>query len=71
MDREPMEEQVISKQRVAEHGEVLTGKREVNAMPDLVKVESHLDRRNPLQEVQADKGGHRFHRVHGPADVCR
>jgi hypothetical protein len=32
-----MEEQVKSKQRVANHGEVLTGKREVNAMLDLVK----------------------------------
>ncbi len=35
-----MEEQVISKKRVAEHGEVLTGKREVNAMLDLVKQET-------------------------------
>lgn len=35
-----MEPQVISKQRVAEHGEVLTGKREVNAMLDLVKQEA-------------------------------
>jgi hypothetical protein len=38
--REPMEEQVKSKQRVADHGEVLTGKREVNAMLDLVKQET-------------------------------
>ena len=30
-----MDRQVISKQRVADHGEVLTGKREVNAMLDL------------------------------------
>lgn len=35
-----MEEQVQSKQRVADHGEVLTGKREVNAMLDLVKSET-------------------------------
>lgn len=35
-----MEEQVISKKRVADHGEVLTGKREVNAMLDLVKQET-------------------------------
>lgn len=35
-----MESQVISKQRVADHGEVLTGKREVNAMLDLVKQET-------------------------------
>ncbi len=39
-DKEPMEEQVVSKQRVADHGEVLTGKREVNAMLDLVKKET-------------------------------
>ncbi|MEP6754715.1 MAG: DNA methyltransferase [Chthonomonadales bacterium] len=35
-----MSNQVISKQRVADHGEVLTGKREVNAMLDLVKNET-------------------------------
>lgn len=35
-----MEEQVKSKQRVADHGEVLTGKREVVAMLDLVKQET-------------------------------
>ena len=35
-----MEKQVISKQRVADHGEGLTGKREVNAMLDLVKQET-------------------------------
>jgi len=35
-----MEEQVTSKERVADHGEVLTGKREVNAMLDLVKQET-------------------------------
>lgn len=34
------DEQVKSKQRVAEYGEVLTGRREVNAMLDLVKQES-------------------------------
>lgn len=33
-------EQVVSKKRVADHGEVLTGKREVNAMLDLVKQET-------------------------------
>jgi len=37
---ELMERQVISKKRVADHGEVLTGKREVNAMLDLVKQET-------------------------------
>src|SRR6267142_2173708 len=31
---------VITKKRVADHGEVLTGKREVNAMLDLVNQES-------------------------------
>lgn len=35
-----MEKQVVSKERVADHGEVLTGKREVNAMLDLVKQET-------------------------------
>jgi hypothetical protein len=34
------EKQVVSKKRVADHGEVLTGKREVNAMLDLVKQET-------------------------------
>lgn len=34
------EKQVISKQRVTDHGEVLTGTREVNAMLDLVKQET-------------------------------
>jgi len=35
-----MESQVKSKKRVADHGEVLTGKREVNAMLNLVKQET-------------------------------
>ncbi|MCD6485997.1 MAG: hypothetical protein J7K35_01535 [Syntrophobacterales bacterium] len=35
-----MDKQVVSKQRVADHGEVLTGKREVNAMLDMVKQET-------------------------------
>lgn len=35
-----MEKQVLSRQRVADHGEVYTGKREVNAMLDLVKRET-------------------------------
>lgn len=35
-----MKSQVISKQRVSDHGEVLTGRREVNAMLDLVKQET-------------------------------
>ena len=35
-----MEKQVISRQRVADHGEVYTRKREVNAMLDLVKQET-------------------------------
>ncbi len=35
-----MDSQVISKQRVADHGEVLTGRREVNAMLDLEKSET-------------------------------
>lgn len=35
-----MEKQVVSKQRVSDHGEVYTRKREVNAMLDLVKQET-------------------------------
>ncbi len=35
-----MEKQTISKKRVADHGEVFTSKREVNAMLDLVKQET-------------------------------
>ena len=35
-----MEQQTISKQRVADHGEVFTSPREVNAMLDLVKQET-------------------------------
>jgi hypothetical protein len=35
-----MEQQVVSKKRVADHGEVMTGKREVDAMLDMVKQES-------------------------------
>ena len=34
------EQQVVSRQRVADHGEVYTAKREVNAMLDLVKEET-------------------------------
>lgn len=40
MELELMEEQIKSKQRVAARGEVFTGKREVNAMLDLVKHET-------------------------------
>ncbi|HOV75984.1 MAG TPA: SAM-dependent DNA methyltransferase [Candidatus Hydrogenedentes bacterium] len=40
MGLERLEKQVISRKRVADHGEVLTGKREVNAMLDLVKQET-------------------------------
>lgn len=35
-----MEKQVVSKKRVSDHGEVYTGRREVNAMLDLVKQET-------------------------------
>ncbi len=35
-----MESRVVSKKRVTDHGEVLTGKREVNAMLDMVKQET-------------------------------
>ena len=39
-DGEDMKQQVKSKQRVADHGEVFTAEREVNAMLDLVKQET-------------------------------
>ena len=40
MDSTMQESQVVSKKRVADHGEVYTAKREVNAMLDLVKQET-------------------------------
>ena len=40
MDSRSKETQVVSKQRVADHGEVYTGAREVNAMLDLVRPET-------------------------------
>ena len=40
MGIEALEKQVISKQRVTDHGEVFTNQREVNAMLDLVKQET-------------------------------
>jgi len=40
MDSNIAENHVVSKKRVADHGEVYTGKREVNAMLDLVKRET-------------------------------
>ncbi|PWB69561.1 MAG: hypothetical protein C3F07_18740 [Anaerolineales bacterium] len=40
LDSESMNKQVVSKQRVADHGEVFTSEREVNAMLDLVKQET-------------------------------
>ena len=40
MSSGPKDKQVVSKQRVADHGEVYTGAREVNAMLDLVRQET-------------------------------
>ena len=40
MSLKEQEKQVITKKRVSDHGEVLTAKREVNAMLDLVKQET-------------------------------
>ena len=40
MDHRITEQQVVSKQRIADHGEVYTREREVNAMLDLVKQET-------------------------------
>ena len=42
MDSGITEKQVVSKKRVADHGEVYTDKREVNAMLDLVKQETEI-----------------------------
>ena len=47
-----MERQVKSKQRVADHGEVFTADREVQAMCDLVKQETDDD--NPIIRVADD-----------------
>ena len=46
-----MEPQVISKKRVADHGEVFTGAREVNAMLDLVKRETERIESRFLTEI--------------------
>ncbi len=40
MDKKLINKQVVSKKRVADHGEVFTSEREVNAMLDLVKQET-------------------------------
>lgn len=40
MDSEHNETQIVSKKRVVDHGEVYTGKREVNDMLDLIKQET-------------------------------
>ncbi len=40
MASKPSDKQVVSKQRVVDHGEVYTGAREVNAMLDLVRQET-------------------------------
>ena len=62
-----MKSRVVTKQRVADHGEVLTGRREVDAMLDLVQQETRrIDSRflepacgdgNFLAEVLARKLG--------------
>jgi hypothetical protein len=75
MDLEPTEVQVVSKKRVVDHAEVLTGQREVNAMLALVdretqRVESRFlepacGTGNFLTEVlsrKLDMVGARYHR---------
>ena len=67
MSSGPKDKQVVSKQRVADHGEVYTGAREVNAMLDLVRQETErIDSRflepacgtgNFLAEILARKLG--------------
>ncbi|MCM1167914.1 MAG: hypothetical protein NC401_18170 [Ruminococcus sp.] len=49
-----MEKQVKSKQRVADHGEVFTAQREVNAMLDLVKAETERIDSRFLDETISD-----------------
>lgn len=46
-----MTKQVKSRQRVADHGEVFTAEREVNAMLDLVKQETERASAGILQTV--------------------
>lgn len=48
-----MEEQVKSRKRVADHGEVFTAEREVNAMLDLVKQETERIESRFLDEAVA------------------
>jgi hypothetical protein len=57
-----MEEQIKSKKRIADHGEVVTGKREVNAMLDLVKqetkrIESRFLEKRRLIETALENSG--------------
>ena len=53
------ERQVVSRQRVADHGEVYTAKREVNAMLDLVKEETErIDRK--MEAVRRQYSRNRF-----------
>ncbi len=54
-----MEVQIKSKQRVADHGEVLTGKREFNAMLDLVKHALTGQRRITESDVLRAQNGRR------------
>jgi hypothetical protein len=49
-----MTKQVKSKERVAEHGEVFTNEREVNAMLDLVKQETERIESRFLEIKSAD-----------------
>jgi hypothetical protein len=61
-DKEPMEEQIKSKKRIADHGEVVTGKREVNAMLELVKqetkrIESRFLEKRRLIETALENSG--------------
>ena len=44
MNKKNLEKQVISKQRVADHGEVFTSEREVRAMLNLVQSETEQNK---------------------------
>ena len=54
-----MEQQVKSKQRVADHGEVFTAEREVKAMCDLVKQETERIDSRFLEPACGDGNGHK------------
>lgn len=57
------ENQVKSKQRVADHGEVFTAEREVNAMLDLVKNETERIESRFLEPACGEKDAEELRRL--------